>query len=184
MKGGVMDTQKKHGRRRPVGVVKFPGLFRSCLFAAALVIIFPATALSQTAARLDAVLEAERVSFAQAALVVLPAAGLLSPEASPAEAFARAREFFPGGADMDGPLSLGELSHLVMRSFGLSGGFMYAAFPGPRYAYRALAWLRLLPPGADPGRTVSGEELLYITGRALSHRGEGDAPGGEGFDAP
>jgi hypothetical protein len=75
---------------------------------------------------------------------------------------------------------MGELSHLLMRSFGLSGGFLYALFPGPRYAYRALAWRRLLPPAADPGRTLNGEELLYIMGQVLSFTGEAEVPA----DAP
>jgi hypothetical protein len=77
---------------------------------------------------------------------------------------------------MNGSISMGELSHLIVRSFGLSGGFMYGLFPGPRYAYRALVWRRFLPLNADPGRTVSGEELLYITGRVLSYAGDGELP--------
>jgi hypothetical protein len=131
-------------------------------------------AFAQTAEMLDAVLAAEKVSCAQAAGVILPAAGLLAPDAGPDEAFARAREWLPRRAERDGAITLGELSHLVMRAFGFSGGFMYALFPGPRYAYRAMAWRRLLPLRADPGRTVSGGELLYITGRVLSVAGDGE----------
>jgi hypothetical protein len=137
-----------------------------------LLLAFPAPAFAQTAEQMDAVLDAEQVSFAQAALVILPAAGLLPPDAGMAEAFAMARPFFPRYADRETPIRMGELAHLVMRSFGLSGGFLYALFPGPRYAYRALAWRRLLPLNPGPYRTVSGEELFYITGQALSHTGE------------
>jgi hypothetical protein len=140
-----------------------------------LFILLPIAAFAQTAGFLDEVLEAPQVTFGQAAKIVLPAAGLLDPEAGTEAAFTAARAAFPRWAAVDAPISLGELSHLVMRSFGLSGGFMYALFPGPRYAYRALAWRRFLPVRADPYRTVSGEELLYITGQALSHRGE-EAP--------
>jgi hypothetical protein len=159
-------------------MMKYPVLFL-------LLALFPIPAFAQTAERLDAILDAERVSFAQAAVLILPAAGLLSPDAAAEEAFARAREWFPNGADMDGPIRMGELSYLVMKSFGLSGGFMYALFPGPRYAYRTLAWRRFLPGKADPGRTLTGEELLYITGKVLSFTG-GDAPppGGPGPGLP
>jgi hypothetical protein len=118
------------------------------------------------------VLEAGEVSFAQAAEIILPAAGILDPGAGPEAAFERAREWLPRQAERDAPIRMGELSHLVMRSFGLSGGFMYRIFPGPRYAYRALAWRRLLPLRADPYRTVKGEELIYIAGRVLSYTGE------------
>jgi hypothetical protein len=152
--------------------IKKAAPFFAVMLLGALVCVAPA--FGQTAEKLDAVLDAERVSFAQAAAIVLPAAGLLSPEAGPDEAFARAREWLPHRAERDSTITLGELSHLVMRSFSLSGGFMYALFPGPRYAYRALAWRRLLPPGSDPGRFLTGEELLYITGRVLSLTGDAE----------
>ncbi|MDR2160019.1 MAG: hypothetical protein LBP23_08140 [Treponema sp.] len=129
---------------------------------------------AQTAALLDAVLESKQVTFSQAAEIILPAAGLLDPDAGPEAAFEGAREWFPRRASRDDPITMGELSHLVMKSFGLSGGFLYALFPGPRYACRALAWRRFLPLRADPYRTVTGGELLYITGRVLSLAGEPD----------
>ncbi|MDR1248821.1 MAG: hypothetical protein LBK63_05905 [Treponema sp.] len=130
---------------------------------------------AQTAERLDAILDTERVSFAQAAVIVLPAAGLLAPDAGEAAAFAQARFYFPRRAEHDGPITMGELSRLVMQCFNLTGGFLYALFPGKRYAYRALAWRRLLPSNPDPGRFLTGEELLYIMGRVLSLAGEGQA---------
>jgi hypothetical protein len=136
-------------------------------------LLLPAPASAQTAARLDAILDTERVSFAQAAVVILPAAGLLDPEAGDAEAFAAAGAWLPLRAEPDGPITMGELSRLVMGSFNLTGGFMYALFPGPRYAYRALAWRRLLPPNPDPARFLTGEELLYITGLVLALAGDG-----------
>jgi hypothetical protein len=136
--------------------------------------LLPGPAFAQTAERLDAVLDTARVSCAQAAAIVLPAAGLLAPEAGETEAFAMARPWLPRRAEQDSPITMGELSHLVMRSFHLTGGFMYTLFPGPRYAYRALAWRRLLPPASDPGRPLTGEELLHITGRVLSLAGEAE----------
>jgi hypothetical protein len=132
-------------------------------------------AFAQTAAYLDVVLETRQVTYAQAAAIILPAAGLLPPEAGPVAAFAQAQDWLPRRATPEAPIRMGELSFLIMRSFGLSGGFMYAIFPGPRYAYRALAWRRLLPLRADPYRTLDGEELLYITGQVLSyHGGDGE----------
>jgi hypothetical protein len=140
-----------------------------------------APAFAQTAAKLDIILETERVSFGQAALIVLPAAGLLPPDAGEAEAFAKAGPWLPRRAERNIPIKLGELSRLVMGAFDLSGGFMYALFPGPRYACRAMAWRRLLPPGADPGSFLNGEELLYVTGRTLVFAGEEQLPFEEDF---
>jgi hypothetical protein len=138
-----------------------------CLLSAGLV-------SAQTAGQLDGVLGAEAVTFGQAAGIILPAAGLLEPEAGGEAAFARARDWLPRGAEREAPIRMGELARLVMGAFGLSGGLLYALFPGPRYAYRALAWGRLLPLRADPYRRVTGEELLYLTGRVLAHTGEAE----------
>jgi hypothetical protein len=147
-----------------MGAIQKAGLFLILLGA----LLFSVPVFAQTAERLDAILDTERVSFVQAAAVILPAAGLLDPEAGEARAFAAAGVWFPRRAERDGPITMGELSYLVMRSFNLRGGFMYALFPGPRYAYRALAWRRLLPPNSDPARFLTGEELLHITGMVLS----------------
>jgi hypothetical protein len=154
-----------------MGAINKTGLF----LILSVTILCSAPAFAQTAAKLDAILDAERVSFAQAAAVILPAAGRLDPEAGEVRAFAAAGAWFPRRAERDGPITMGELSHLVMRSFNLTGGFMYALFPGPRYAYRALVWRRLLPPSADPARFLTGEELLHITGLVLSLAGEEEA---------
>ena len=135
-------------------------------------LLFPAAGAAQTAEWLDAILDTSQVTFAQAASVVLPAAGLLDSEVGAGEAFAQARSVFPRRSEPEAPIRMGELSHLIMRSFGFSGGFMYAIFRGPRYAYRALVWRRFLPVNPDPYRTVTGEELLYIVAKALNHAGE------------
>jgi hypothetical protein len=150
---------------------KMTGLFLLLLMA----LLLPAPAFAQTAERLDAILDTERVSYAQAAAVILPAAGLLDPEAGEAAAFAAAGSWLPHRAERDGPIAMGELSRLIMGSFNLTGGFMYALFPGPRYAYRALAWRRLLPPNSDPARFLTGEELLHITGLVLALAEDGEA---------
>jgi hypothetical protein len=155
-----------------MGKIKKTGAFLAAAVLGALVL--PVAAFAQTAEKLDVLLDTERVSFAQAAAIVLPAAGLLPPEAGEEEAFSYAKAWFPRRAERDVPIKMAEFSYLVMRSFSLSGGFMYALFPGPRYAYRAMAWQRLLPLNADPGRFLNGEDLLYITSQALSLAGEAE----------
>jgi hypothetical protein len=59
-----------------------------------------------------------------------------------------------------------------MRAFNIPGSFLYALFPGPRYAFRELDYLDLIPGRKDPAAKVSGERLLIILGRVLSHTGE------------
>ncbi|MDR1973022.1 MAG: hypothetical protein LBQ46_14005 [Treponema sp.] len=131
---------------------------------------------AQTAERMDALLDASEVTYAMAAFVVMPAAGLLSGDSTPDAAFTEAAErgYLPGNAEAAGIIRLGELSFLIMRAFAMKSGFLYALFPGPRYAYREMVYRRLIQGRNDPALTVSGERLLRIIGRVLDYRGEGE----------
>jgi outer membrane protein OmpA-like peptidoglycan-associated protein len=118
---------------------------------------------AQTAAEMDVLLETGKANFGQASYFVLSAAGTVENDGA-ASAFAAARErgWLPKKAGPDSPIRLGELCFLVMRAFGIRGSFLYALFPGPRYAFRELDYLRLIPGRRDPALWVSGEELLRI----------------------
>jgi outer membrane protein OmpA-like peptidoglycan-associated protein len=134
-------------------------------------------ASAQTAAELERVLELPAVSYGDAARVVLGAAGAALPETAerPAEGayqFAADRGWLPKKAAADAPATLGGISLLVMRIFNIKGGFMYALFPGPRYAYRELTHRKIITGRAWSTMTVSGERLLRILDRALDYAGD------------
>jgi hypothetical protein len=147
----------------------------ACLLAA----LVPGPLNAQTALELDGLLDAPAVTSAQAARFVLAAAGVLPAELSPEDAFSRAREskWLGPNAESGEAISLGALSGLVMGAFGLRGGFLYALFPGPRYAYRALIRRGLIQGFADPALQVPGERFLLILGRALDYAGDETAGG-------
>jgi hypothetical protein len=59
---------------------------------------------------------------------------------------------------------------MLARAFGLRGGLLYRAFPGPRYAYRELIYQKILEGRTDPAQTVSGERLLHLLGRMIERQ--------------
>ena len=129
---------------------------------------------AQTAEQMDLILESKAVSYGQAAFIILPAAGLLTETTSFDEAFDLARElkWLRKAKNSGDPISLGELSCLIMGAFEMKSGFMYALFPGPRYAFRELTRAGIIQGRNDPSISLSGERLLHIQGRVLSQRGE------------
>ncbi|GHV96429.1 hypothetical protein AGMMS50293_27490 [Spirochaetia bacterium] len=129
---------------------------------------------AQTAERMDILLSSPEVSCAIAALAVLPAAALIPEDSSPEAAFAAALEqgVLPKNAEADKAIKLDELSFLIMRSFGMKSGLMYALFPSPRYAYREMIYRKLIQGRNDHALTLSGERLLRILGRTLDFLGE------------
>jgi outer membrane protein OmpA-like peptidoglycan-associated protein len=145
-------------------------------FLPALLVLFSAAPLNgQTAAEVDALLDSREITWAQACRFVLPASGALDAHTPAPAAFAAAREkgWLPKGAAAESPANLGGLSFLIMQSFSIKGSVLYTLFPGPRYAYRQLDYLGLLPGLRDPALNVSGERLVQILGRLLDYRGDG-----------
>ena len=129
--------------------------------------IFP-----QSAERLERLLEQDRVSYQDAALLVLEASNRLDPlrGTSPLEAFnfAQAQGFLPGNAEAEGALNLKELSFLVMQAFDIRGGFFYTLTKSRHHAYRELVSRSIIQGRADPLMHVSGDMLLFVVSRTLT----------------
>ncbi|AEF85234.1 hypothetical protein TREPR_0113 [Treponema primitia ZAS-2] len=139
-----------------------------CLFTA---LFFPAFLHGQTAKALDAILEKEHISNAEAAWVVLAAAELVGANASATEAFdyALSHKWLPLKAEAGTEIKLDGLSLLIMKSFDIKGGLMYTYLPRGRYAYRAMVHRDLIQGFADPSLPVSGEQVLFIMSRVLAY---------------
>ena len=123
---------------------------------------------------LDDLFEEPATTLEQAAYLVLTAAGRIPDDSSPADAAASlaAQGWTAPARSADEPLTLGEYSYLLMQAFELTGGLMYRIFPGPRYAGREFAFLKLIKGNTSPYRTFSGEEAIGILGRLLEWKEE------------
>lgn len=135
-----------------------------------LFLFLPILAFAQTASELEAVLETQAVTCAQAARFVIASSGttLSGPEFE----LAMARGWFREGTAPDESITLGKLSFLIMKAFYMKGSMMYAIFPGPRYAFRSMVSRSYIQAPSDPAMKVSGERFLQILGRVLNAVGE------------
>jgi hypothetical protein len=125
---------------------------------------------AQTAEKLDVFLEADAISYSQAANFVLEARNLDSD----GDAFALALEWgwLSPKAEAEAPVRLGELSLLIMKAFDIPGGIMYSVFHSPRYACRELAYKKINLGRSDPALIVSGPQFLRILSRVLAYTGD------------
>ena len=145
-------------------------LFLAILFAA----LLSSSLYAQTAAELEELLQIQTISYAQAARFVLEAADTASViDSTQAFALAAERMWLPKKAAAEKPITMAELSFLIMKAFDFRGGMMYAILPGPRYAYRSMVSRSFIQGASDPDMTVSGDRFLLILGNVL------DAAGGE-----
>jgi len=127
---------------------------------------------AQTAAELEELLQIQTISYAQAARFVLEAADMTSAS-NTAQAFAVAAEraWLPKKASAEKPITLAELSFLIMKAFDIKGSMMYAIKPCPRYAYRSMISRSFIQGASDPAMTVSGDRFLLILGNVLNAAG-------------
>ena len=131
----------------------------------------PCFVFGQTADRIERLLAQEKVSYSDAALLVLEASGRLDSarqvSADDAFSFATERGWLPIGAEANGDARLNGLSLLVMQAFEIDGGFFFSFFKNPHYAYRAMVYRGIIQGRADPQMAVSGDLLLYTVNKAM-----------------
>jgi hypothetical protein len=126
---------------------------------------------SQTAERIEKLLQQDKVTYGDAALLVLEAAGHIESEkrtnAGDAFSLAVERGWLPKIAGAQDAISLERLSLLIMRSFGLKGGLLYSLAKNPHYAFRELVYKDIIRGKAYPKMFVSGDKLLVMINRIL-----------------
>ena len=134
-----------------------------CLLAC-LFIAVPVFLPAQTAQAIEEILATRAVSNQQAAWLVLEAAGV----SYRGDAFRHAAEqgWLTGGAN--DRIRLDQACLLIMRAFDMRGGLFYSLTGSAHYAYRELTYLNVIQERSVPGMEVSGELLLFMTGRILS----------------
>lgn len=121
----------------------------------------------------DGLLASDAVTVGQAAYLVLVASDNLGGDADEARAFELLDSFgwAPEGATVDSPMLMKDYSFLLMKAFGLKGGFMYGLFPSRRYAYRQLKSSLVIQGRSDPDMTVVGNIAIRMLGRVFDVKG-------------
>jgi hypothetical protein len=137
---------------------------------ATLLILLPALAFGQSNDELDALLLQAPARIDSTAYLILAASGAIAETDSPDSALARFVEMglVPAGTDAGAPVQAEKLSWFIMKALDLGGGAMYTIFPGPRYAYREMAFRRVISQTGGPLRTVNGDEVVRTVTQAMA----------------
>ena len=135
----------------------------------------------QSAERLEVLLNTAALSYEQAAAFVLEAADIqmrsekLEMRNGEEFKYAKDRGWLFGNVDGGDRVRLDSVSLLVMKAFELKGGAFYTLFQNPHYAYRELQYKKMIEGKNAPAMLVSGDMLLFILSRVLSHT-DGNSP--------
>jgi hypothetical protein len=166
---GAPTLKVTHSTFAPSGLFNEESYMKKyfCLFA--LCLILAPRVFAQTAAKLEALLNEQALTWSAAAAFVLEASGAAdSLDAADAFRFAAEREWLPKNAAPADAAKLNGVALLLMRSFELKGGLFYSLSKSPHHAYRELVYKGLIRGDTDPEMSVSGPDLLLIVSRLLS----------------
>jgi hypothetical protein len=126
---------------------------------------------AQSNAFIDKLIDEQEATYGESAFMALASAGLVKPEGAVTDAIAYMTANNWGFVkNPDEPVTLGDLCYVLMRAYNMTGGLMYALFPGPRYAAREFEYLELVRRYPVPSRRLSGEEVLQLVGKVLSFK--------------
>ena len=121
---------------------------------------------------IEELLNTSSVTYGQSARFILEASDkAVFSSADEAFLFAREKNWLTGNTTADQPARLDVIAKLFMNAFEIKGGLFYTLTGGSLYAYRELVYLNIIQGKTEPGMKVSGDLLLFITGRVLTVHG-------------
>lgn len=142
---------------------------RFLLMATQMFLVLVGPLLAQTSretsetARIDAILAGGSITVDQAAWLVGRTVGVLEESASADDTAQVAARWGLAPTAPGTPLAADAFAHLLVEAEGIPAGLFYSLFPGPRYAFRELVYLRVFPPGLRPDALLSGADaMLYL----------------------
>ncbi len=151
-----------------------PLIVRRCrslftLFALSLLICVPALP-AQSARMLEDIVQQERIKLGDAIFLIRLLANEISPNDDPVAIFAATdtQRWNLGNKSYDSEVLQGELAYMLMDVLDIPSGFMYAIFPGPRYAMRDLLYLGAINSDSDIYLILSGSDGLNMINSVIS----------------
>lgn len=148
-------------------------MVKHILMGALALLVGTAVAGAQSNDRLDELLGQAQARLDSTSYLVLAAGGLVAEDADPAAAFdqAVASGFLAKNRRPGDPVSVEDLSYLVMKALKVPGGLQWMLFPNPRAAYRELSAKQLINTSSGPGRLVAGDEVVRTLNGAVALKG-------------
>lgn len=133
------------------------------------VFLTAAASFSQSAQRVDTILETTKTTFGQAAYLIHTALNDDSGEIDFSTAFDRFKSenenLIPDTVTAEDVIPAKTYAFLLMKTFNIKGGMMYRIYPCPRYAYRDLRYLAVIQGKNNPNASMTGATMLQILSR-------------------
>jgi len=141
---------------------------KKAIFIIAILAAIASPLYSQTAEKLEILLNEPKIIWSDAAAFVLEAADVYTGNQDDSFYFALEKNWLPKNVFPGDSVRLNGLALLLMQSFDIKGGIFYSISKSPHHAYRELVYKNIIRGAVDPDMPVSGQQLLLLIGRILS----------------
>jgi len=118
---------------------------------------------------IDQFLETEIASYDLSVYLVLAGAKLIPEDLPPQVALEslKQRNWGYSPEKSTNPLTVGDFSFMIMKSFNISGGIMFSLFPSPWYATREFNFRRFLVNPKKAGETMTSFEVVQALNNVI-----------------
>ena len=137
---------------------------RFFLIFAVLTLFATASIHSQSAGNVTKMISTEKASWGQVSYFSAIARGLVSEDASNADAFAALQKSGIAASDKNAlsAITFAELAHVCAQTWQVNNSLMYKIAPSPRYAFTMMKANGIIPYTTDPSSVPSGRDVLNI----------------------
>lgn len=128
-------------------------------------------AFTQSAERVDEILESDFLTKGQACYLVGTAINEVKEGDSYEDAFNIFKELkMFDGAKYDEPIRWDEFSNLALQYSSIKKGFWYGIIKNPHYAFRQLKMMRLIPQNTVPSSNITPFKALNLLSKIMPEK--------------
>jgi len=145
-------------------------------FIFALFTLFAAFSIhAQSASNVTKMINTEKVSWGQVSYFSAVAQGLVSEDATNADAFAVVQKagLAAAGKNALSAITFAELAHVCAQTWKVNNSLMYKIAPSPRYAFTMLRANGIIPKNTDPNAVPNGHDVLNIINATMEMTADG-----------
>ncbi|MBP5358751.1 MAG: hypothetical protein J6Y69_06165 [Treponema sp.] len=144
----------------------------------AIMLFIAGIAGAQSAERVTEILQEKQVTYGEIAYLAASELNLIQANASYDDAIKAAvnEGILKGNPASTDPINYKDLAYACCKTWNISGSLFYKMTKSPRYAFKQLQAIGIIPANADPSQKVSGRNALNIISACIeSFESEGDA---------
>ena len=130
----------------------------------AIMLFIAGIAGAQSAEKVTEILQEKQVTYGEIAYLTASELNLIQANASYDDAVQVAVQqgLIKGTPSASDPINFAGLAYACSKTWNISGSLFYKMTKSPRYAFKQMQAMGIIPANADPSQKVSGRNAMYV----------------------